>query len=959
MGEKSKRPLMVKRVFSVDDDPNEVQQDIRCLEELQDGVKIVVHSNNSNNNILDNANADDVLDSVRSFSTPDLMGSMKLTPRVSSNNGTPSNNVNNKLKSGAASPRFIIHDHPRRDVYLEEVIPQPSNTTQLDKRNSNNTIDGQLDLENLDNDLNNFVIDENEQDNASRGAPSRATSIESYTLRERQDAINETHPFGIRIWKPALYKKKRSVEKAAAEDIHETKLKKITWGVKLTNLLWVLICGIGLYILLTIAAGVVLIAGLFTESGWEYAKLLYNIAKYLLYPFGKVVYMIQEEQYLEEDRGEGISTHQFYNWVTTYKSRLFFHGSQNGASPSGFMGNAGHHASYGSIQKVSDNQQQQKQQQEQQDSSTPDITERIESTSYTQLPYNQNSDDHDSEAQNISTAQRRLFGRGKWTWGRIVFYAVFYSLLQPLVLILSLLTWLIVFTIPMSNILWNLMYHCRRHPLALRFKSIKNSSNQIMEAKDDKNILLCTFRCAGWHYYKFTVDGTNVIVVNLIAMVFFTIFDFYLFKEWLNLDFWFTNETTVFILCLASIIPLAFYIGQAVASISAQTSMGLGAVINAFFSTIVEIFLYCVALQQEKGLLVEGSMIGSILGAVLLLPGLSMCGGALKRKTQRYNPRSAGVSSALLIFSMIVMFVPTMLYMIYGGYDVVCDDTDDTLELGIYSIIKAVTTTKCQFSHPPLTFDKMYEFVIEPMSIACALVLFLAYAIGLWFTLRTHAATIWQVPISDPPKEHIVLEPNQLDSITNLQENVQDRHEQMGGHDAPNWSRSKSTMILLLATLLYAIIAEILVSCVDSVLENIPSLNPKFLGLTIFALVPNTTEFLNAISFAIHGNIALSMEIGTAYALQVCLLQIPALVLFSVVYIIGVDKTLISIRDQMFPLVFPTWDLIATMTSIFLFTYLYAEGKSNYFKGSVLILLYIIVIMGFYYQGVMAGWGIQ
>lgn len=32
-----------------------------------------------------------------------------------------------------------------------------------------------------------------------------------------------------------------------------------------------------------------------------------------------------------------------------------------------------------------------------------------------------------------------------------------------------------------------------------------------------------------------------------------------------------------------------------------------------------------------------------------------------------------------------------------------------------------------------------------------------------------------------------------------------------------------------------------------------------------------------------NGNIALSMEIGSAYALQVCLLQIPALVLFSAI----------------------------------------------------------------------------
>jgi Ca2+:H+ antiporter len=104
-----------------------------------------------------------------------------------------------------------------------------------------------------------------------------------------------------------------------------------------------------------------------------------------------------------------------------------------------------------------------------------------------------------------------------------------------------------------------------------------------------------------------------------------------------------------------------------------------------------------------------------------------------------------------------------------------------------------------------------------------------------------------------------------------------------GGHDAPNWSRGKSAAILLSATVAYAIIAEILVDTVDSVLEG-SDIDEKFLGITLFALVPNTTEFLNAISFAMNGNIALSMEIGSAYALQVCLLQIPALVFYSAIH---------------------------------------------------------------------------
>lgn len=68
-------------------------------------------------------------------------------------------------------------------------------------------------------------------------------------------------------------------------------------------------------------------------------------------------------------------------------------------------------------------------------------------------------------------------------------------------------------------------------------------------------------------------------------------------------------------------------------------------------------------------------------------------------------------------------------------------------------------------------------------------------------------------------------------------------HDAVGGHDAPNWSKAKSAVVLLGATVLYAVIAEILVDTVDVVLENF-DIDEKFLGITLFALVPNTTEFL-------------------------------------------------------------------------------------------------------------------
>ena len=98
-----------------------------------------------------------------------------------------------------------------------------------------------------------------------------------------------------------------------------------------------------------------------------------------------------------------------------------------------------------------------------------------------------------------------------------------------------------------------------------------------------------------------------------------------------------------------------------------------------------------------------------------------------------------------------------------------------------------------------------------------------------------------------------------------------------------------------------------------------------------------------------NGNIALSMEIGSAYALQVCLLQIPCLVLFSAFYTgipEGSDASMYN-----FALLFPQWDMVTVILCVFLLSYMYGEGKSNYFKGSILLLTYAVVIVGFFFSG--------
>lgn len=141
-------------------------------------------------------------------------------------------------------------------------------------------------------------------------------------------------------------------------------------------------------------------------------------------------------------------------------------------------------------------------------------------------------------------------------------------------------------------------------------------------------ILLCTYKAAGWRYYKYTYDGVNIIFINLLAVVVLALADGYWIAELVNHQ-GIGDPVFVFVVSVMAIIPLAYFIGMAVASISSQSSFGMGAVINASFGSIVEIILYWMAIRQNKGSLVEGAVIGSFLSTLLLLPGLSMIAGGI------------------------------------------------------------------------------------------------------------------------------------------------------------------------------------------------------------------------------------------------------------------------------------------------------------------------------------------
>ena len=43
--------------------------------------------------------------------------------------------------------------------------------------------------------------------------------------------------------------------------------------------------------------------------------------------------------------------------------------------------------------------------------------------------------------------------------------------------------------------------------------------------------------------------------------------------------------------------------------------------------------------------------------------------------------------------------------------------------------------------------------------------------------------------------------------------------------------------------------------------------------------------------------------------------------------------------------------MVSVILCVFLLSYVHGEGKSNYFKGSILVLTYLVVVIGFYLSG--------
>jgi Ca2+:H+ antiporter len=138
------------------------------------------------------------------------------------------------------------------------------------------------------------------------------------------------------------------------------------------------------------------------------------------------------------------------------------------------------------------------------------------------------------------------------------------------------------------------------------------------------------------------------------------------------------DENLSFITSMIAIMPLAFLMGKATEEIALRTSESVGGLLNATFGNAAEIIICVLALMtaaENAGTeteeiminIVQASLIGSILGNLLLVMGLSFVWGGLHHSEQKFSETQVSSNGSLLLLSVIVLIIPTVFNFTVDG----------------------------------------------------------------------------------------------------------------------------------------------------------------------------------------------------------------------------------------------------------------------------------------------------
>ncbi|MBR79329.1 MAG: calcium/proton exchanger [Euryarchaeota archaeon] len=138
------------------------------------------------------------------------------------------------------------------------------------------------------------------------------------------------------------------------------------------------------------------------------------------------------------------------------------------------------------------------------------------------------------------------------------------------------------------------------------------------------------------------------------------------------------DSSMAFFSSLVAIMPLAFLMGRATEEIALRTSESLGGLLNATFGNAAEmiialLLIYSAYKEADPEIqmfyihLVQASLIGSILGNLLLVMGLAFVWGGIHFAEQKFSETQVSSNGSLLLLSMIVLIIPTVFHSTVGS----------------------------------------------------------------------------------------------------------------------------------------------------------------------------------------------------------------------------------------------------------------------------------------------------
>jgi Ca2+:H+ antiporter len=272
-----------------------------------------------------------------------------------------------------------------------------------------------------------------------------------------------------------------------------------------------------------------------------------------------------------------------------------------------------------------------------------------------------------------------------------------------------------------------------------------------------------------------------------------------------------------------AVVPCAAVMGEATEAIAARTGPGIGGLLNVTFGNAPELIIAFFALIDGLQEVVKASIVGSIVGNILLVMGAAMVVGGIPRDKQTFSRTAATAQSAMLLLALAALILPAAFQLIHGG------------------ALPGVGEERVDFGSD-----------VERLSFGVAIVLLLTYAAGLLFSLKTHRA---------------VFNP------------FQEQEEE----EAHHWSIRRAAIFLAISAVLVGVMAEILVGSISEASEEI-GLSEFFVGVFIVAIVGNAAEHWVAVLVAAKDKMDLAVNIAIGSSAQIALFVAPLLVLLSFVF---------------------------------------------------------------------------